>query len=116
MDLIDKKDGLPSVHAKGILSLLHHLFHVLLAGYSGIDLGKICAGGIGDDLGKGGLAGSRRSVKNNRSQLICLNCPVKQLILSYNVLLPYNFLQTGRTKPGSQRRLILHCLCFCIFK
>ena len=70
MDLIDKKDGLASVHPKIILRFLYDLLHVFLAGNGGIDLGKIGTGRIGNDFGEGCLACAGRTVKDDRSQLI----------------------------------------------
>ena len=70
MDLIDKKDGLASVHPEIILRFLYDLLHVFLAGNGGIDLGKIGTGRIGNDFGEGCLACAGRAVKDDRSQLI----------------------------------------------
>ena len=46
MDLIDKEDGLLSVHTISIFGLGHCLFHVFFAGGGGIHLDKTGAGGF----------------------------------------------------------------------
>ena len=77
MNLIYKKNGLLLIHAQRLFRFLYHFFHIFLACYGGIDLGKVCASSIGDDFSQGGLSGSWRTVKNNGSQLICLDGSVK---------------------------------------
>ena len=116
VDLIHKQDGFPSIHANVVLGLLHHFLHVLFSCHCGVNLPEIRTGGIGNDLCQGGLTGSRRSVKNNGSQLIRLYGPVQQLILSHNMLLPHHLIQGPWTEPGCQRRLPLHILFSHIIK
>ena len=77
MNLVNKQNRLSPIHSKGILSLFYHFFHIFLASYGCIDLGKVCACSIGNDFSQSGLSGSWRTVKNNGSQLICLDGSVK---------------------------------------
>ena len=107
MDLIDKQNGLFSIHAKIILSLFYNCFHIFLACYSCIDLGKTCACGIGDNFCQGGLSGSRRAVEDNGGQLICLDGPIQQFVFSNDMLLPHHLIQCPGTQSGCQGRLLV---------
>ena len=106
VDLIDKQDGLLLIHPQQFFCLLNDLLHVLLARGCGIDLLKFGTGRVGDDLCQGGLARPRRPVKNDGAQLVRPDRPIQQLILSNDVLLPRHLLQSHRTHPGCQGRLL----------
>ena len=54
--------------------------------------------------------------KYNRAQLIRLDSPVKQLVLSDNMLLPHHLVQRGWPEPGGQRSLLLHRIASHIVK
>ena len=101
MNFIDKQNGPFSVHSLQIFGLLNYLFHILLTGYGCIDLGKFCLRGIRNHLRKGGFSGAWRSVKNEGTQLVCLDGTVQKLVLPDNMLLPYDFIQSSR--PQSRR-------------
>ena len=116
VNLVHKQDGLLPVHAEGVLGLLHYLLHVLFPGHSGVNLGKPGAGRVGNHLGQSRLPRSRRPVKNDRAQLICLDGAVKQLILPDDMLLPHYLVQGGGPQPGSQRRFLLHGIASHIVK
>ena len=116
MDLIHKQDGLLSVHAQGILRLLYNVLHILFPGYGGIDLAEPGAGGIGDHLRQGGFSRSRRAVKDHRAQLVGLDGPVQQLILSYYMVLSHHLVQGHRPHPRGQRCFLFHRICPHIIK
>ena len=116
MDLIYEKNSLLSIHAKGILRRLYYILHVFLTGYRGIDLGKFRTGRSGDNLGKSRLAGSRRSVKNNGAELVCLDRPVKQLVPTDDVLLSYDLVQCPWPQSCCQRSFPFHTRAPHIFK
>ena len=106
VDLIDEKNGFLPIHAKRLLRLGHHLFHILFPRHRGVDLREARAGGVGDHPGQRGLSRSGRAVENDASQLIRLDGAVKQLILSDDVLLPHHLLQRLRPQSGRQRRFL----------
>ena len=107
MDLIDEQNGLFSIHAKIILSLFYNCFHIFLACYGCIDLGKTCACGIGNDFCQSGLSGSRRAIKDNRGQLIRLDSTIQQFVFSNDVLLSDHLIQRPGAQSGCQRRLLV---------
>ena len=107
MDLINEQNGLFPIHAKIILSLFYNCFHIFLARYGCIDLGKTGACSIGNDFCKGSLSGSRRAVKDNRCQLICLNGTIQQFVFSNDVLLSDHLIQCSRTQSGCEGRLLV---------
>ena len=107
MDLIYKQDGLFSVHAQGILCLLHHILHVLLPRHGCVDLAEAGTGGVGNHLGQRGFSGSRRAIKDDGTKLVRLDGAVKQLVLSDDVLLPYHLVQRGGAHTGRQGRFLL---------
>ena len=63
---------------------------------------------MGDDLRNRCLAGPRRSVEDDRPQLVRLNRTVEQLILSQNMLLSHDLFQPHRTHPGGERGFGFH--------
>ena len=107
MNFINKKNRLFSIHSLQIFCFFHYFFHIFLSGNCRIDLFELCAGCMCDHLCQCCLSCSRRSVKNQRTQLICLNCPVKQFIFSYDMLLSHYFIQCHRTHPGCKRGFLL---------
>ena len=70
MDLVDEQDRFLSVHTEAVLRLFYNFFHIFLSGNCRVDLGKACTGRVCDDLCKGGLTGSGRSVEDDGSQFI----------------------------------------------
>ena len=109
MDLIDKQDCLLPIHSLIVFCLPDNLLHIFLARNCRIDLSEIGTSRIGNHLCQCCLPGSRRSIKNNRTQLVRLDCPIKQLIFSNYMLLSYHFLQSLRTQTRCKRRLFFLC-------
>ncbi len=92
MDLINKQYGLFPIHPPAVFCLTDDFFHVLLSGGRGVDLGKFCAGSIGNDFCQSGFACARRAVENDRAELVGLDGAVQQLILPYDMLLACDLL------------------------
>ena len=107
MDLIDKKDGLSAIHAEPVLCRFHRLLHIFFAGGRGVELDKLRTGGIGDHPGQSGLAGPRRAVEDQRTQLVRLDGPSQKTPFSYNTFLPDDFVKAYGADPGSKRGLRL---------
>ena len=116
MDLVNKKNRLLSIHTQIVLGFFYHLFHVLFSRYGSVDLPEPGAGGIGDHFRQGSLSCSRRAVKNNAAQFVRFDSPVKQLILSNDMFLAHNLIQSGGPQSGGQRGLLLQILFFHIIK
>ena len=96
VDLVNKQYGLLSIHPAQVLGLRHYLFHILLAGNGGIDLRKLRAGRVGDHPGQSRLPRTGRPIENDRTQFVCLDRTVKQLILPYDMLLSHYLIQCSR--------------------
>ena len=88
VNLVDEQNCLLPVHAEVLLRLLHDCLHILFPGDGRIDLGEFGLRRVGDDAGECRLSRARRSVKNERAQLVCPDRPVEQLIFADDVLLP----------------------------
>ena len=116
VDLVDEEDRPPAIHPLQLLRLLHHGFHILFPGRGGIDLSKTGAGGVGDHSGQRRLPGARRPVEDDGADLIRLDGPVEQLILSYDMLLPHHLVQGLRPQPGGQWGLLFSVLCSHVVK
>ena len=116
VNLIYKKNSLLAVHPQGIFCLLHNLLHILLSRNRCIQLLESGACRTCYDFGQRRLACPRWAVKYNRAQLIRLDSPVKQLVLSDNMLLPHHLVQRGWPEPGGQRSLLLHRIASHIVK
>ena len=91
MNFVDKQDGLFSIHPQIILCFPDHFLHILFSCNCSIHLLKLGTGRVGDYFGQSGFSGSGRTIENDASKFICLNCPIKQFPFSYNVFLPYYF-------------------------
>ena len=74
---------------------------------AGVELLKTRARRVGNHARQRRFARSGRSIKNQRSELICLDRPVQKLILSYDMLLSHHLVKRGRAQPGCQRCLLL---------
>ncbi len=99
VDFVYKQNRLFSVHALIVPGFCNDLLHILFPGRSCIQLQELCTGRIGNDLCQCRLAGSRRPVKNNRTQLIRHNGAVQQPVLSDNMLLACDLLKRRRAHP-----------------
>ncbi len=108
MDLVNKQNRPPGIHSLQLPGLRHHLFHILFAGHRGVDLGKLSAGGVGNHPCQGGFARAGRPVENHGADLIRLDGPVKQLVLSDDMFLACHFLQRPGTHSCRQGSLLLH--------
>ena len=116
VNLINKQNRFFPIHPLGVFGLRHHFLHVLFPGNCGIDLGKLRARRIGNNLCQCRFPRSRRPVKNDGADLIRLDRPVKQLVLADNMLLPHHLVQSRGTKPGRQRGFLFHVVFSHIIK
>ena len=76
VDLIDEEDGFFSVHAQILLCFFYYGFHIFFSCYSGIDLSKFCACGVGNNLCQSGFSCSWRTIEDNRGQLVSFDSSV----------------------------------------
>ena len=108
MNLIHKQYGLTSIHPHIILSGSYHILHILLSGNGGINLSEIGTCCVGYHLSQCGLSGSRRSIENNRTQFIRLDCAIQKLVRSYYMSLSDHLIKIPRSHTLRKRRIILH--------
>ena len=108
LNLFHKKNGSLSVHSKIVLRLSDHFLHIFLACHGCIDLRKFCTGSMRNDFCYRRLPCAGRSIENDRPQFIRPDSPIKQFILSDDVLLPHNFIQRRRPHAGCQRCFGFH--------
>ena len=108
VNLIHKKNGSLSVHSKIVLRLSDHFLHIFLACHGCIDLRKFCTGSMRNDFCYRRLPCAGRSIENDRPQFIRPDSPIKQFILSDDVLLPHNLIQRRRPHAGCQRCFGFH--------
>ena len=90
VDLVYEQDRLAAVHAQGVLGRLDRLLHIFLSRHGGVQLAELGLGGVGDHPGQGGLSGARRAVEDQGAQLVRLDGPVQQLVLSDDMPLPHH--------------------------
>ena len=65
VNLVDKENRLPAVHALQVFRLFYNFLHILFSCHRGIDLLELRAGRIGDHPCQCGLPSARRSVKDD---------------------------------------------------
>ena len=116
VDLVYEQNRLFPVHSKMLLRFFYHFLHIFFSGCGRIQLGKSCACRVGDHFRQRGFSGSGRTVKNNRSQFVCLDRTVQQFVFADNMFLPNHFLQRRRPHSRCQRRLIFQRGFFHIIK
>ena len=108
MNLVHEQDRFPAVHAPIIPGPGHHGLHIFFSGHGSVQLREICLCGMGDNLGYGGLSRARRPIKDQGSEFIGPNSPVKQLVLPQNMFLSHDLVQSPGTQAGGQRGFLLH--------
>ena len=77
MNLVYEENSFLSVHAEVLLCFLDNGFHVFFACYGGVDLGKFCACGVGNDFGECCFSCSGWSVEDDGGQFICFDSSVE---------------------------------------
>ena len=103
VNLIDEEDG-PRVHPGGLRGGDHHLLDLLDAAHDGGELDESSLGGLGDDLGQGGLAHAGRTPEDHGAGVVALDLHAERFAEADEVLLSEQFLQTPRAHPLGQGR------------
>ena len=116
MDLVDEEDGLPTIAAVVLLRAGDDLLEVLLAGDGGVYLLEVGLRGVRDDLREGRLAGARRAVKDEGTELVGPDRAVEQGARGDDLLLADDVVEGLRTHAGGQRRVGLLLLLRHILK
>ncbi len=106
MNLINEKDGLLLVLAAAFLGFLDDAAQVSHPRRDCTDGAEVGIGGIGNNIGQGGLAAARRPPEDNRGQLASFNGPPEHAPLAHELLLADELLKIRWPHPGCQRRLL----------
>jgi hypothetical protein len=104
VDFVDEQDGAPAGAAARLFGLRHHFADFLDAGQHGTERDEVCARRAGDDAGKRGLAGSRRTPQDDRSQAIVVDRFAQGASGRKQCILPDDVVEGARTHALCQRR------------
>ena len=96
MDFVDKEDRAPPEFPQA-LGIGHHGFDFLNAGQHGAEGQKLALRHARDDARERGLADTRRSPKDDRSQLIALDLGAQRFARPENMFLAGEIVQRFRT-------------------
>ncbi len=105
VDLVDEEDGALAVQVAALLGLVDRLPDVGDPGEHGVDGDEMGTRRVGDDVGEGGLAGSRRAVEDEGGELVGLDGAAQQPSGPEDVLLADEVVE--RRGPQARRQRLL---------
>ena len=107
MQFINEKNRAPAGVGQFGTRFLQGLAQFLDSGGNGVDLTKLAARMLGDDVGQSRFAAAGRTVEDHRAEPIGLEQTPQQLAGAEKVLLPDEFVQRPRPHACGQRLRLL---------